>query len=127
MATLDWKRAPNPAPGSASRLVVEELETRTLPSVTAALAGGVLSITGTPERDNIIVSLDAARVELVVYDFAQEAARFASTAVTRISIDGAGGQDRILVDPSVTQPADLVAGPGGAVLRAGSGSTNLLG
>src|SRR5439155_23648070 len=89
--------------------------------------GGVLSITGTPARDNIIVALDAARGELVVYDFAQEVARFASAAVTRLSINGAGGQDRIIVDASVTQPADLLAGPGGAVLRAGSGPTNLRG
>src|SRR5262249_10838973 len=82
--------------------VLEVLETRTLPAVTSALASGLLTITGGPERTDIRVLLDAAQGDLVVYDHGLETARFASADVTAINIDGsAGSRDIIIIDKAV--------------------------
>src|SRR5262245_9783356 len=69
-------------------LTLELLEPRSLPSVTSVLAGGVLTVTGTPGRDSIRVALEASTGDLVVRSFAQEVGRFASAAVTSIVLDG---------------------------------------
>src|SRR5207245_286912 len=107
---------------------VERLESRDLPSLTAVLAGGgVLSVVGGPGRENIAVLPDPARGDLVVYDFAQEAARVPSSAVNSITVDGtAGSQDRIRIGPDVPQPALIEGAPGGGnVLIAGGGPTTI--
>jgi uncharacterized protein GlcG (DUF336 family) len=118
----DRVRRPGRAP-----LGVERLEGRDLPSVSAALAGGVLTITGGPERDNIRVLPDPGGADLVVYNFLQPVGQFTSAAVQSIVVDGGGGQDRVVIDPQVTQPASLRGGDSGVVLQGGGGPTELLG
>jgi uncharacterized protein GlcG (DUF336 family) len=108
-------------------LGVERLEPRNQPSLSATLGGGVLSIVGDGGPENIRVVLDASRGDLVVYSFARETARFASSSVTAISIDGGSGKARIVIDSDVTQPASIRGGNAGDVLRAGGGPTTLLG
>ncbi len=111
---------PRPVP-----LAVEALEARNLPSLAASLVGGLLTIAGGPERNDIRVLLNQG--DLVVYDHALETARFASGSVGAISITGGPQKDRIIIDEAVTQPA-LIDGRGGPdVLQAGAGPTTLLG
>jgi uncharacterized protein GlcG (DUF336 family) len=112
---------------TATPLVVERLETRDLLSVTATLAGGVLTVVGGPEQDFIRVWLDPTSQQLVVYDFAAEQARFAAAAVNSISVTADGPQSRVWVDNDVTQPATLRLGDGGGILQGGGGPTTLLG
>src|SRR5262249_11321408 len=108
------------------RLGLEQLEPRSVPAATASLAGGILTVQGDAARDNIKVVFDQATAQLVVFNFAAEIGRFASASVGSISINGGGGRDVITVDRAVTQPALLVGGNDGVILRGGGGITTLL-
>jgi uncharacterized protein GlcG (DUF336 family) len=109
------------------RLGIEPLEPRHAPAVTAALAGGVLTVLGDGERDSIRVSLDPLTNQVVVRDFLVEVGRFASPAVAALSIDAGGGDDVVRVDRAVTQPAVIQGGDGDDILEGGGGPTTLLG
>jgi uncharacterized protein GlcG (DUF336 family) len=123
-----WRRPNSIKPRALVPLRVERLEPRDLPAVASVLAGGLLTITGGPERTDIRVLLDTSRGDLVVYDHGLETARFASAAVSAITINGsAGARDRIIIDKAVTQPAQIIGGAGNDVLQAGGGPTTILG
>src|SRR5262245_32032681 len=109
------------------RLGIEPLEPRNVPAVTATVAGGVLTVLGDADRDSIRVSLDPATNQLVVLNFLTEVGRFASPAVTSLSIDAGGGDDVVRVDRAVTQPAGIQGGDGNDILEGGGGPTTLLG
>src|SRR5436305_6566522 len=94
------------------RLRVERLETRAVPAVTAGLAGGVLTVTGTPGRDDIDVFLDRGR--LVVRDHGLQVGSFAPAAVNSINVQAGAGDDIVRIARSVTQPATIDGGPGNA-------------
>jgi uncharacterized protein GlcG (DUF336 family) len=107
-----------------TNLFVERLEPREVPAV-AAVAGTNLVVAGTDGDDRISVFLDGT--DLVVYDGAAELGRVPSANITTIAIDGAGGNDVIKVDRSVTQVTDLMGGDGNDKLVAGGGAAGLTG
>ena len=115
------------SPSLTRRLSVEPLEPRCLLAATASLLGGVLTVTGTPGRDNVHVSLDAAAGQLVVRSFADVIGRFASAAVASIAISTGAGDDIVRIDNAVTQPAVIDGGTGRDILTGGGGPTTLLG
>lgn len=120
-------REKKPAAGAkkSAAPAVERLESRLVPSVTAAVVGGVLTVQGTPGKDNVKVAVDDQTGELVVRSYAAEVGRFAPAAVTGIRIDGGDGRDVLAVDPRVAVPAVVVGGAGGDILRGGGGTTTL--
>ena len=115
------------SPSLPRRLSVEPLEPRFLQASTASLLGGVLTVTGTPDRDNVHVSLDAASGQLVVRSFADVVGRFDSAAVASIAISTGAGDDIVLIDRAITQPANIDGGSGRNILTGGGGLTKLLG
>jgi uncharacterized protein GlcG (DUF336 family) len=126
MGLLDVFRTRRRPSRAARRLELELLEPRTVPSVSAVLAGNVLTITGGPGREIIQVSLDAANADLIVSDAAGEVGTFASAAVQSISIaTGDGGVTT--VDDAVAQPTTIQAGSGDQLIRTGGGTTTVFG
>src|SRR5262245_28295259 len=103
------------------RLRVEELEGRFAPSTAQLLPGGILSVTGTADRDLIRVALDAGASQFVVLDRDLETARFDTAAVTSIVLSGGAGDDSLAIDNAVTVPAVIDGSDGNDVLRAGGG------
>ena len=112
---------------SLRRLSVERLEPRCLLAATATLAGALLTVTGTPDRDNIHVSLDGATNQLVVRSFADVIGRFNNAAVATISISTGAGDDIVTIDKNVLQPATIDGGSGHNILTGGGGPTILVG
>lgn len=105
-------------------LFIERLEPREVPAV-AVVSGTNLVVTGTDGDDRISVFLDGT--DLVVLDGAAGVGRVPSAAITTIAIDGAGGNDVIKVDRSVTQVTDLMGGDGNDKLVGGGGAAGLTG
>src|SRR5262245_21908573 len=87
----------------------EPLEYRATPA-TATLAAGVLTVTGTATNERIRVVLEDD--DLRVLEGTTELGRFASVAVTTITIDAGAGNDTIIVGDSVTQPVNINGGDG---------------
>ena len=114
-------------PSLSRRLSVEPLEPRCLMAATASLLGGVLTVTGTPGRDNVHVSLDPATGQLVVRSFLDVIGRFAPATVASIAISTGAGDDIVRIDDAVTQPATIDGGSGRNILTGGGGPTTLLG
>ncbi len=110
----------------AVRLGLEQLEPRTVPTVSAVLSNGVLVVTGGPGRETIHVSLDAADGALVVSNAQGPVASDPSAAVQSISITTADG-GLITVDNAVLQPTTIQAGSGDELIRTGGGPTTVTG
>ncbi|MDB5311701.1 MAG: hypothetical protein JWO38_5903 [Gemmataceae bacterium] len=106
-------------------LTCEQLELREMPAVTSALAGGILTVTDPASGDRIRIYADGA--DLVVLDGTAVAGRFASAAVTAITVTATGGNDTVIVAGAVTQPVSLTGGGANNKLVAGSGPTVLTG
>ena len=106
---------------------LEALESRVMPAATASLIGNVLTVVGTPDRDNIHVSLDPGTNQLVVLSFADVIGRFNSPAVASIAISTGAGDDIVTIDNAVLQPATIDGGSGRNILKGGGGPTTLLG
>jgi uncharacterized protein GlcG (DUF336 family) len=71
------------------------------------LAGTTLTILGGANADIITVNRELLTDQLVVKDAGQEVGRFASAAITDLTISGGDGNDLIYVGPNVTQNATL--------------------
>lgn len=111
--------------GRRGALKCEELEDRAVPA-TAALAGGALAVTGTAGDDRIRLVLENGTIR--VFDGTAVIGNFDSAAVATISVNGAGGNDAVLIDPNIAQPATLTAvGAGTNKLVSGGGDTTLTG
>ncbi|HEY2785173.1 MAG TPA: heme-binding protein [Fimbriiglobus sp.] len=104
---------------------LHRLEPRNLPSVTAALAAGVLSVTGDAANNWIDIYLDGT--DLVVSNKGETVGRFDSASVTSVTVNGNGGNDVLRVEPDVTQPATLTGGSDPSKLKAGGGNATLQG
>ncbi len=117
-----------PAPTGPSHaprdLHLERLEARDVPA-TAALVGSVLSVVGDPGADRIEVYRDGGQV--VVRDGTVELGRFDSATVTAIGIDALDGNNKVVVDAAVDQPATIAGGAGRNVFDGGSTATTFLG
>src|SRR6516225_4604543 len=90
------------------RLHVERLETRAVPASTATLAAGMLTVTGTPGRDDINIFLNQGR--LVVTDHGLQIGSFAPAAVSSINVQAGAGDDIVRIARTVTQPATINSG-----------------
>jgi hypothetical protein len=113
-------------PARRAPLQLEQLESRNLMAVTATLGAGVLTVTGSPNRETILVSLDPILNQLVVQDAQGVVGRFASPTVTSIAIaTGDGGI--ITVDNAVLQPTTIQAGNGQELIHTGGGPTTVIG
>lgn len=94
-------------------LEVETLEVREVPAITnAAVAGGVLTVTGSNNTDRIEILRDLGTNQLVVKDFGNEFARFNSAGVTNIVVNALAGNDLVIVGTDVQQNATLNGGGG---------------
>src|SRR5262245_20915471 len=110
------------------RPCLEALQGRDLPAVTAAFAGGILSVTGTDGPDTIEVRQDNGRISVVgvpIVRDGQNVSSVASADVTQIVVAALGGNDRVKVGSSgqaITQPTDLDGGAGDDEVEGGAGA-----
>ncbi len=107
-----------------TKLDCETLEDRAVPA-TVALAGGTLTVTGTPGDDRIRVFSDGGAIR--VLDGTAQIGVFAPGAVTAIAVNTDGGNDVVIIDPNLTQPVALTGGDGTNKLVAGGGAATFLG
>jgi uncharacterized protein GlcG (DUF336 family) len=104
-------------------LTCEALEERAVPA-TAALAGGTLTVTGDPGGDRIRIINDGTALR--VFDGTAQLGAFAPAAVTNIVVNTGTGDDVVVIDPNVTQPATINGDGGTNKLVAGGGNTGLI-
>src|SRR5579872_3765956 len=130
MGLLDCLRG-RPSRRTGPRFVtpgVERLEHRNLLDATATLAGGVLTVIGSPGAyDRLALTRDPSGGQILVQEFGVVKAAFASAAVNSITIDTQAHNNVVRIDPSVGQPATVNGAPGVNILRAGGGPATLLG
>ena len=88
------------------------------------IVGGVLTILGTSKSDRIVVSSDGTNVTATLN---KDAATFLLTDFTSISIDGAGGNDRIDIAASILASATITGGSGNDRIQGGGGIDNITG
>src|SRR5262245_52138679 len=103
-------------------LECERLEDREVPA-TAVLAGGTLTVTGDANDDRLRIFTDG--VNRTVLDETVQIGTFASAAVTSIPVTSLTGNDTIIIDPNIAQPATIDADGGMNKLVAGGGTTSL--
>jgi Ca2+-binding RTX toxin-like protein len=106
----------------------ESLEGRRL--LSASLVEGVLSVEGTAEADEIVVSLNTSDPAASMLDVKinGEVSSFALADVTSLRISGGNGADVLTIDESggaVMLAAELSGGNGKDVLTGGSGDDKL--
>lgn len=112
----------------SSPLVLEALEGRNLPAVTASVSAGTLFVTASPRAiDNVSLTLDSSAGQIVVSDFGVEVGRFTSAGVTAITVNALGRHDVVRIDKALTQPATFTGGSGSYLFFAGGGPTTLIG
>jgi uncharacterized protein GlcG (DUF336 family) len=132
LSTL-WGRSEKrrPAKSQRSRYVTlsgpELLESRELLSASATLSGGILSITGDNGRNHIEVAPNAAQSALVVRDFGVVVGQFNPNDVQSLDIVTGNGQNTVVIDKAVLQPAIVQLGNGNDIVYAGGGMTSVLG
>jgi Ca2+-binding RTX toxin-like protein len=103
----------------------EPLEGRVLmAAATAAVADGLLTITGTDARDSVEINAGDAPGRVVA--FINRSGQVFD-GVSRISVSGGLGNDFVTVNPALTIPATLDGGAGGDRLFGGAGDDLLLG
>jgi Ca2+-binding RTX toxin-like protein len=102
----------------------ELLEGRVLLAATAAVVDGLLTITGTDGRDS--VEINAADAPGRVVAFINRSGQVFD-GVSRISVSGGLGNDRLTVNAALNIPATLDGGAGGDALFGGAGDDLLLG
>jgi hypothetical protein len=101
----------------------EALEERAVPA-TAVLAGGTLTVTGDPGNDRIRIVNDGTTLR--VFDGTAEVEAFLPAEVANIVVITGTGNDVVIIDPNVTQPATINGDGGTNKLVAGGGDTGLV-
>jgi Ca2+-binding RTX toxin-like protein len=99
---------------------IEALDERALMSVT--LAGSVLEVDGTGGGDQIKVTLASPTRLQVTVNTTGDNAQFNLSLVTSILIKAKGGNDLIVIGPSITLPTEVRAWTGNDTIRGGGGS-----
>jgi Ca2+-binding RTX toxin-like protein len=105
-------------------MFTEALETRRMFAVTASLTSGNLLVRGDAANNDILVRRNPSAAEYVVTERGAFVARFADArGVTRLTLDGGAGNDKLQVASAGTSavylPADLFGGDGNDVFRGG--------
>jgi uncharacterized protein GlcG (DUF336 family) len=113
-----------------ARLFVQQLEPRNsvaslIPGGHVALAGGILTYTGTAGDDHVLIRIENGLI--AVRDQSGLLGRFNPGTVTGIAVSTGAGNDLVKIDSEVTQPAEIDGGSGKNVLQAGGGPTKLIG
>jgi Ca2+-binding RTX toxin-like protein len=124
------RRARSVALNRAVGNALEPLESRRLFSVTAAFAGGVLTVTGDNNANVINVSRDPAGRLLVNSGAVRISGATATVAnTTRIDVSGLGGDDKLALNEAngALPRARLSGGAGNDNLTGGSGDDTLAG
>src|SRR5450432_2700289 len=106
----------------------EPLEPRRMRSAT--MVGSQLSITGTSKADGISVSIDRTDHSKLDVSVRHVLSQFAIAGITRINIQGLGGNDLIDIDEKngpVTIAAVIHGGAGDDTIRGGSGKDHIFG
>lgn len=98
---------------------IESLDERAMMSVT--LTGGLLEVNGTSGGDQIKVTLADADTIQVTVNTTGESEQFALTDVNSILIKSKGGNDFIVIGPSITIDAEVRAWLGNDRIRGGGG------
>jgi len=111
-----------------SYAIVQMLEARRLRSAT--IVGSQLSITGTSKDDGIVVSLhknDHSKIDVSVRHVVST---FAVAGISRITIQGFAGDDKILISETngaISIPCVIYGGAGNDSIVAGSGRDHIFG
>ncbi len=95
--------------------------------VSATLTGTDLAITGSPDNDNVHVSLDQTGSHVVVTAGGQQIGTFTTTAVTTIHFNGFAGNDTFIVSQAVKATVIADGGVGSDTLVGGGGNNILIG
>ncbi len=101
---------------------IELLEDRQL--LTAALANGVLTITGTENADRFRVKLGGTNLSVKE---GSTVTNFTAAQVTSIVINGLGGDDRIILSKEIEIPATIDGGTGDDFIVGGARNDTLSG
>ena len=101
-----------------TRLVVEALEGRVVPAVTAFLSDGILTVTGTAGNDAIAVTESRGAIKVAGKSFVAD-------EVWRVVVNGLGGNDKITL--STTKSGRVNGGDGNDTLTGGAGDDWLVG
>lgn len=108
--------------------LLETLEQRRL--LSASLADGVLTITGTDLADDVEISLQLNDPNTLVVEEGDVQTTFSLADITKIVADGGAGNDRIRIDDkfgAIGVPVEFTGGAGDDTLRGGNGSDVLNG
>lgn len=111
------RRSPQPQRTASA---AEVLEIRQIPT-TAVLQLGVLTITGSDQADNIVVTKSGANIRV-----SGVATTFAASKVTSVVVNAGGGDDTVDLG-AVTVSTTVFGGAGNDVLIGGSGKDSLKG
>jgi hypothetical protein len=118
-------------PLAATRgLTVELLERRRLMDATAIVTDGVLTITGTRRRDEIVVELDSNNATQLIVTANGQSGNFNVDLVSSIRINARGGNDVVTVSEvngRIFCPVTVDAGTGNDTITTGSGDDVILG
>ena len=87
-------------------------------------ATGVLTVTGTPAADQLLI--DTQSVTLVA-QLGPDQLFFSAAAVTQINIDVGAGADLVTITPTVTAPLTALLGPGNNAYMGGLSNATILG
>lgn len=119
---------PHPGLLAASSATVESLETRRLlaADLVAVLNNGILEIDGTKRADAITVSLSttvAGQLDVLSRETIKQSFTFAD--VTRIDIEGKGGDDVITIGSGITIRTEIDGDGGNDTITGGDGDDDL--
>jgi Ca2+-binding RTX toxin-like protein len=116
-----------PLPSSVSakraKLQINALEDRTVPTVTAAFAGGALTITGDAVGNNISVQVVSGQIK--AFDGATDllpTTTITTKALKSIVVNADDGSDTVLIDAPIKVPTTLNGGLGDDLLFGGLGA-----
>ncbi|MCX7423630.1 MAG: calcium-binding protein [Planctomycetia bacterium] len=102
-------------------VAAEVLEIRQVPAATAILQTGVLTITGSNQDDNIVVTKTGTKLAV-----SGVTATFTASSVRSIVVNAGGGDDTVDLT-AVSVPTKVSGGTGNDSLTGGSGNDTLMG
>ena len=102
-------------------VAAEVLEIRQVPAATAVLQAGVLTITGSNQDDNIVVTKTGTKLAV-----SGVTATFTASSVRSIVVNAGGGDDTVDLT-AVSVPTKVSGGTGNDSLIGGSGNDTLVG
>lgn len=109
-------------PLTRTRLRVESLEDRTVPTTANLANDGVLTLLGTGNADTIQITQTNGTISI-----SGVAQTFSASGVNTIVIDGSEGNDTITVAANIATPTWIYGGGGSDTIRGGAGVNHIYG